>query len=160
MKNPMKLAKKELVKYGATIVTESRHTVVFDMPQGGRYTVSPSSHLMKVREVIQDCHLMSIGLRGFTAVADPVVEYSRLRAADHFLLRLDQMNGQEGVTMREVLEVLATPTKVYATHNRQKIAVCGKRVTVVAAFDGAEVVLTTLLWSTPALWERNPRPER
>ncbi|MGK0740478.1 hypothetical protein ACSHWG_01115 [Leucobacter sp. Z1108] len=159
MKNPMKLAKKELVKYGATIVTESRHAVVFDMPHGGRYTVGRSALLPRVRDVIQECHLISVGLRGYTAVAKPLIDPSRLRSADHFLLRLDLMHEQEGVTMREVLDVLAHPERVFATHNRQKIAVCGKRVTVVAAVDGSELVLTTLLWSTPALWERNPRPE-
>lgn len=158
MKDPVKLASKELPKYGAKILHRYGKNVVFDLPNGGRWTVGPGTRLAHVREVINDSYLAHMGLRGFMNVADPEIKPEQLRSSDHFLDRLDLMNGQASVTMREVLEALAHPVKVMATYDMRKLAVLGPRVAPLVAQDGDELVLITLRWSTAELWARYPRP--
>lgn len=159
MKQPIKYAKKELVKYGAEIISESEHRVIFAMPQGGKYTVTRTSTLPRIREVVQEAYFAAVGLRGFSAIAPMHLPYAQLRMSDHFLERLDLMHKQDDVTMLEVLETIAHPIQVYAKQNRLQIAVRGERVTVLAIYTEDDVLLKTLLWSTPALWARNPRTE-
>lgn len=160
MKNPVKLACKQLPKYGAKVLHETSKGVLFLLPNGGRWFVTKRTPLRVVREVIDDSYLIALGLQRFTQTVNPEIAPERLRMTAHFLERLNLMNSQAGVTVREVHEVLAKPKKVLATSNLSRLIVIGERVSPLIAQDDGDLVLVTLRWSTVELWDKYPRPEK
>jgi len=160
VKNPVKLALKELPKYGARVQSQNRMGAMIQLPNGRVWAVSRGTPLPVVRSVIDDAYRFSRGLVGYERVFGVVIQSGQIRESDHFLERLELMYSQAGVTMREVLEVLANPREVFAHHAAGKLAVVGERVTPIMAEKGGRLVLVTLRWSTAELWARYPRPGR
>lgn len=159
MKQPIKYAKKELVKYGAQIVLEGDRQVVFEMPNGGRYTVGVKTPMANLRRVVDDLHERFNPLRGYEASPMPDYEESRVMATSHFLKRFELMSEQEQLTDGEIAAALRAPEHVWVSRSRQRYAFERGRVIVIAQVSQGRAVLVTALWATEALWVRNPRTE-
>ena len=159
VKDPMRYAKKELVKYGATVVTESAYSVVFDMPYGGRYTVGKTSPLANIRRVVAEVHERFNPLRGFEPTIRPKFDLLDLVSSAHFRERFELMAGQEQLTTEEVARAIRKPDRVLVSTSRRRYAFERGRVIVIGQLSGERLALITVLWATEALWARNPRTE-
>lgn len=156
MKDPVKLARKELPKLGATIIRDANGMIEFQLPTGGRYFVSSGSKLPKLRALIESLTERYNPLSGYVVV-DEFPNVSATTATPHFRHRFELMEDQEQLTGVEVADALARPVRVWRSGDR--FAYERGRVVVVGQTSKGVLVLITVLWATQDLWERNPRPE-
>ncbi len=157
MKDPVKLARKALPRYGARIVSDDAVWVLFEMPQGGRMLVKSSTHLPVVRGAIENTRDWFNPMRGYAVTAERP-KASGLGISKHFTDRFDLMAEQENLTKEEIRAALTAPARVLRAG--QRFAFERGRVVVICQVRDDTLCLITVLWATEDLWARNPRPER
>lgn len=88
----------------------------------------------------------------------PEIDFGRLRASRHAGERLALMRRQAGVEFAEVLHALRLPERVGWSVVHESWVFVRDRLAVAVAEAAEGFVVTTLLWSSRALWAENPRP--
>lgn len=158
MKNPMKLALKELPRLGCTVTYKDSRHIAFAMPDGSRWVCPQSVSLAKVREVVKRWTVRGDYFVGRPEVADPpsLAGY-RLTRSRHFTERCAEMTVQ-GMEVAEVHSALTAPKRVLLG-SAGRLLYCSDRVAVVIHLEDTAVAVTCL-WTTNALWELNPRGEK
>lgn len=160
MKDPLKLAAKEMKRCGAQLVHENRAGQTWRLPWGERWHVSNRTPLKAVREKLAAVQERADPLSEFMpALAPPAGE--KLVGSDHFAERFVLMSNQAAaLTHEEVRAALYEPTETRYCERTGSYAYIRERVAVIAAPCEDGIRLITPLWTRRDLWRDNPRYQR
>jgi hypothetical protein len=165
VKNPRKLLRDVVRDYGGESLEKQRDHHVFAFPDGYRVTLfngeHPGSCIAKVQLIQQRYGPKPSG--GFAGHRNrrgkPTIDLERLTASTHAQERLALMQRQAGVTYAELLEAIRIPLRVLWSDDHESWLWVGRRVTLPVKEIPSGFVITTVLWSTPDLYKKYPRPE-
>lgn len=165
VKDPVKLARKELGKLGAELLVDE-YGVTCKLPNGFQSRVTARTPLPLVRRIIDTARSVLRDPNDVLAKHRerhdaPPLALGSFRSSAHFRERFLLMAEQGGITASEVTDACLRPTRTVKAEEDRWIYVGDRISVVVAPADRAdEFMLVTVQWTKRDLWAAHPRPEK
>jgi hypothetical protein len=164
--SPKKLARDVCRKYGAKILESNSHGTSYQFPDGSITWIGATEKPSAVDDKLRAVHdrFGALPTEQFYKLrkrpSKPHIDFEQLTASPHAQERLALMQRQAGVTFAELVLALKTPNKVLWSDEHNSWMWIGDRVSVaIRETRNAGYVITTVSWSTLALFEKYPRPK-